>query len=59
MSTPVNKETLGSYLVPVLRPVVDPVAFASAVTDIDPQTHPVCPVCGNWDVDCLCEGGDS
>jgi len=27
---------------------------STAITEIDPQSHPVCPVCGNWDIDCIC-----
>jgi len=46
----------GTYLIPSLQSPLTPVPFDTAPTEIDPQSHPVCPVCGNWDIDCLCVG---
>lgn len=50
-----SKDKPGMYLIPDLHPIPAMIAFdTSAPTDLDPQ-YPRCPVCGNLDIDCLCE----
>lgn len=47
----------GTYTVPTLRPITNPIRFATADTDLDgtPALY-TCPACKNPDFECVCGG---